>query len=67
MIEPKHVGVTLFGPYLIGVELASMLLLAALWGLITWVAKTPKTGDQVMELIPTRMVSCCRRPCSRWA
>jgi NADH-quinone oxidoreductase subunit J len=31
-VEPKHVGIALFGPYLIGVELASMLLLAGLVG-----------------------------------
>jgi NADH-quinone oxidoreductase subunit J len=31
-IEPKQVGVALFGPYLLGVELASMLLLAGLVG-----------------------------------
>jgi NADH-quinone oxidoreductase subunit J len=31
-VEPKAVGVALFGPYLIGVELASMLLLAGLVG-----------------------------------
>jgi NADH-quinone oxidoreductase subunit J len=31
-VEPKQVGITLFGPYLIGVELASMLLLAGLVG-----------------------------------
>ncbi len=31
-IEPKEVGIALFGPYLIGVELASMLLLAGLVG-----------------------------------
>src|SRR5215831_14739301 len=30
VIDPKSVGVALFGPYLIGVELASMLLLAGL-------------------------------------
>lgn len=30
--SPKSVGMTLFGPYLIGVELASFLLLAALVG-----------------------------------
>jgi NADH-quinone oxidoreductase subunit J len=32
MVSPKQVGITLFGPYLIGVELASMLLLAGLIG-----------------------------------
>ena len=32
MVTPKQVGIVLFGPYLIGVELASMLLLAGLVG-----------------------------------
>lgn len=31
-VSPQQVGLTLFGPYLLGVELASMLLLAALVG-----------------------------------
>jgi NADH-quinone oxidoreductase subunit J len=31
-VSPKEVGLALFGPYLIGVELASMLLLGALVG-----------------------------------
>jgi NADH-quinone oxidoreductase subunit J len=31
-LEPRQVGLTLFGPYLLGVELASMLLLAGLVG-----------------------------------
>jgi len=31
-VGPKEVGLTLFGPYLLGVELASMLLLAGLVG-----------------------------------
>ncbi|MGA8272173.1 MAG: NADH-quinone oxidoreductase subunit J [Candidatus Sulfotelmatobacter sp.] len=31
-VDPKQVGIALFGPYLIGVELASMLLLAGLVG-----------------------------------
>jgi NADH-quinone oxidoreductase subunit J len=31
-VEPKQVGMDLFGPYLIGVELASMLLLGAIVG-----------------------------------
>jgi len=31
-IDPKQVGVALFGPYLLGVELASFLLLAGLVG-----------------------------------
>jgi NADH-quinone oxidoreductase subunit J len=32
VMEPKQVGIALYGPYLIGVELASMLLLGALVG-----------------------------------
>jgi NADH-quinone oxidoreductase subunit J len=31
-VEPKEVGMALFGPYLIGVELAAMLLMAAMVG-----------------------------------
>jgi NADH-quinone oxidoreductase subunit J len=32
VIEPKQIGITLLGPYLLGVELASMLLLAGIVG-----------------------------------
>lgn len=32
VVQPRDVGITLFGPYLLGVELASMLLLAGLVG-----------------------------------
>jgi NADH-quinone oxidoreductase subunit J len=32
VVTPKQLGITLFGPYLIGVELASILLLAGLVG-----------------------------------
>jgi len=32
VVGPKQLGLTLFGPYLLGVELASMLLLAGLVG-----------------------------------
>jgi len=32
VVEPRQVGVALFGPYLLAVELASMLLLAGLLG-----------------------------------
>ena len=32
MISPKQIGVTLFGPYMIAVELSSLLLLAGLIG-----------------------------------
>ena len=32
LIGPKQVGIALFGPYVLGVELASLLLLAGLIG-----------------------------------
>jgi NADH-quinone oxidoreductase subunit J len=32
IVEPKQVGIALFGPYLLGVELASVLLLSGLVG-----------------------------------
>ena len=32
VVGPKHIGVALFGPYLLGVELASLLLMAGLIG-----------------------------------
>ena len=32
VVEPKQVGILLYGPYVLGVELASMLLLAAVVG-----------------------------------
>ena len=32
VVEPKQVGMALFGPYVLGVELASLLLLAGLVG-----------------------------------
>jgi NADH-quinone oxidoreductase subunit J len=32
VVEAKQVGLALFGPYLLGVELASMLLLAGVLG-----------------------------------
>jgi NADH-quinone oxidoreductase subunit J len=32
IVEPKQVGIALFGPYVVGVELAAMLLLAGLVG-----------------------------------
>jgi NADH-quinone oxidoreductase subunit J len=32
LVSPKQVGIALFGPYVLGVELASMLLLAGLIG-----------------------------------
>ena len=47
-------GKSLFGPYLIGVELASMLLLAGLVGAYHLGCRRLPKGGQVMELIPIR-------------
>ncbi len=46
MVEPKQVGIVLFGPYVIGVELASMLLLAGLVGAyhLGYRTQTPRGG-----------------------
>ena len=45
MSRPKQVGIALFGPYVIGVELASMLLMGACWEPITWDdALSPRGG-----------------------
>jgi NADH-quinone oxidoreductase subunit J len=44
-IEPKQVGIVLFGPYLIGVELASMLLLGALVGAYHLGRRTPEKTE----------------------
>jgi len=45
-IEPKQIGIALFGPYLIGVELASMLLLAALVGAYHLGRRTPEKTEK---------------------
>ncbi|HEX5410530.1 MAG TPA: NADH-quinone oxidoreductase subunit J [Terriglobia bacterium] len=45
-IEPKQVGIVLFGPYLIGVELASMLLLGALVGAYHLGRRTPEKTEK---------------------
>ncbi len=42
VVEPKQVGIALFGPYLLGVELASMLLLAGLVGAYHLGRRTPQ-------------------------
>ena len=50
-VSPRAVGVALYGPYAIGVELASTLLLAALIGARTWASvrrrSPPGCGDAV--------------------
>jgi NADH-quinone oxidoreductase subunit J len=43
-VEPKRVAVSLFGPYVIGVELASLLLLAGIVGAYH-LGRRDKTGS----------------------
>jgi NADH-quinone oxidoreductase subunit J len=45
VVGPKEVGIVLFGPYLIGVELASMLLLGALVGAYHLGRRTPQKTE----------------------
>jgi NADH-quinone oxidoreductase subunit J len=49
-VEPKQVGVALYGPYLLGVELASLLLLAGMVGAYhlgrEWGMETNEQGDK---------------------
>jgi NADH-quinone oxidoreductase subunit J len=49
-VEPKQVGVALFGPYLLGVELASLLLLAGMVGAYhlgrEWGAEIEREGER---------------------
>jgi NADH-quinone oxidoreductase subunit J len=47
-VTPKQVGTALFGPYVIGVELASMLLLAGLVGAYH-LGRRRNSGDRGME------------------
>jgi NADH-quinone oxidoreductase subunit J len=44
-VSPKEVGLTLFGPYLLGVELASFLLLAGLVGAYHIGRRTPESQE----------------------
>lgn len=44
-VEPKQVGMALYGPYLLGVELSSMLLLGALVG-ATHLGRPPMGGGE---------------------
>ncbi len=64
-IGPKQVGVALFGPYLLAVELASLLLLGALVAAITW-AVTRRRSNACK---PYRSNTAWPSPpcCSAWA
>ncbi len=46
LVDAKQVGILLFGPYLLAVELASMLLLAGLIGAYHLGRRQPKTGQE---------------------
>ena len=54
VVEPKQVGLTLFGPYLIGVELASMLLLAGLVGAYHLGSRNPEPKWEIQHDVGTR-------------
>jgi NADH-quinone oxidoreductase subunit J len=49
-VEPKQVGVALYGPYLVGVQLASLLLLAGMVGAYhlgrDWGAEIERVGER---------------------
>lgn len=45
VVEPKRVGMALYGPYMLGVELSSMLLLGALVG-ATHLGRAPMGGGE---------------------
>jgi NADH-quinone oxidoreductase subunit J len=45
IVEPKQVGFALYSPYLLGIEMASMLLLAGLVGAYH-LGRRPKPGEQ---------------------
>ena len=63
MVEPKQVGIVLFGPYVIGVELASMLLLAGLVGAYhLGVRTTPRSEIRHARDTDTRWAAPRRDP-----
>jgi len=49
MVTPKQVGIALFGPYVLGVELASMLPLRVSWALIISQRDTPGAGGHDVQ------------------
>jgi NADH-quinone oxidoreductase subunit J len=54
VVDPKQVGISLFGPYLIGVELASILLLASIVGAYHLGQRAPakESAANLAESIP---------------
>lgn len=48
VMPPKQVGMALYGPYLVGVELASMLLLGAVVG-VCHLGRTSSAGSEVRK------------------
>jgi NADH-quinone oxidoreductase subunit J len=53
-VGPQAVGLSLFGPYALAVELASMLLLAALVGARHLGRRSQESEDDVCEYLPGR-------------
>jgi NADH-quinone oxidoreductase subunit J len=53
-VDSREVGITLFGPYLLGVELASLLLLAGLVGACHLGWHTESDGDSHSESLADR-------------
>lgn len=65
LVEPRQVGMALFGPYLLGVELASLLLLAGLVGAYHLGRREPPRDPGFgqtpsLEAVDSRL----RQPCS---
>lgn len=54
MVTPQQVGIVLFGPYLIGMELASMLLLAGLVGAYHLGDRTAQRNDSEYARDPSQ-------------
>ena len=67
ILGPKQVGIALFGPYVIGVELASMLLLAGLVGAYHLGWRQGARKREVTSMHTHRARLCCWPAiCSRW-
>ena len=67
MSGPKEVGIALYGPYLIGVELASFLLMAGLVGAYH-LGRGSSERREADDGRDSNDVTGCywRRSCSRW-
>lgn len=67
IVDPHQVGLVLFGPYVIGVELASMLLLAGLVGAYHLGCRTTtQRGEAKCSRYPSEMDCSSQGSCSPW-